>query len=172
MSIEALKLALEALEADEQDMVADKDGHMVFRVDAAITAIRQAIEQAEQAQPVAAGARCEVIENCKKCKHSMGRKTCALAGRDFDGLARSPAPPEWCPLPLYTEAPPPRQPLTDEQISALLPEADGTAEANTVWVKDGDFPYCEYEEVDAWSRPLVIQIARAIEAAHGIKGEA
>jgi hypothetical protein len=46
--IEAMKLALEALEADEQDMVADKDGHMVFRVDVAITALRQAIEQAEQ----------------------------------------------------------------------------------------------------------------------------
>lgn len=63
----------------------------------------------------------------------------------------------------------PSKPLTDEQIDALMPEADGTAEANKVWVKDGDFPYCEYDEVDAWSKPLVIQIARAIEAAHGIK---
>ena len=66
----------------------------------------------------------------------------------------------------------PRKPLKDEEIEKLMPNADGTAEANKVWVKDGDFPYCEYDEVDAWSKPLVIQIARAIEAAHGIKGEA
>jgi hypothetical protein len=26
----------------------------------------------------------------------------------------------------------------------------------------------EFDEVDAWSMPLVLQIARAIEAAHGI----
>ena len=48
---EALKLALEALEALEADpleMVADVDGHMVFLKDKAITAIKEALAQPEQ----------------------------------------------------------------------------------------------------------------------------
>ena len=53
-----------------------------------------------------------------------------------------------------------------------MPKADGTAEANKVWLKVGDVPYCEFDEVDAWSEPLVMQLARAIEAAHGIKEQA
>ena len=69
----------------------------------------------------------------------------------------------------YTPEQPQRQPLTDEQIAALMPKPDGTAEANSVWVKGGDFPYQEYDVVDAWSMPLVTQAIRAVEAAHGIK---
>ncbi|MGX5662196.1 hypothetical protein [Diaphorobacter nitroreducens] len=53
-------------------------------------------------QEAAIGARCKVIENCKSCQHSVGRQSCALADRKFDSLSRSSAPPEWCPLPLYT----------------------------------------------------------------------
>ena len=49
---EALKLALEALEADPLEMVADVDGHMVFLKDKAITAIKEALAQPEQ-EPVA-----------------------------------------------------------------------------------------------------------------------
>ena len=45
---EALKLALEALEADPLEMVADVDGHMVFLKDQAITAIKEALAQPEQ----------------------------------------------------------------------------------------------------------------------------
>ena len=40
---EALKLALEALEADELDMVSDGSGNMVFRKEQAITAIKEAL---------------------------------------------------------------------------------------------------------------------------------
>ena len=40
---EALKLALEALESDPLDMVLNPDGHMGFRKDQAITAIREAL---------------------------------------------------------------------------------------------------------------------------------
>jgi hypothetical protein len=40
---EALKLALEALEADPLEMVADANGHMVFLKDQAITAIKEAL---------------------------------------------------------------------------------------------------------------------------------
>ena len=52
---EALKLALEALEALEADpleMVADVDGHMVFLKDKAIIAIKEAMTQPEQ-EPLA-----------------------------------------------------------------------------------------------------------------------
>ena len=49
---EALKLALEALEADPLEMVADVDGHMVFLKDKAITAVKEALAQPEQ-EPLA-----------------------------------------------------------------------------------------------------------------------
>ena len=45
---EALKLALETLEADPLEMVADANGHMVFLKDKAITAIKEALAQPEQ----------------------------------------------------------------------------------------------------------------------------
>lgn len=69
--------------------------------------------------------------------------------------------------------PPQRQPLTDEQLDALMPKPDGTAEADVqrVEVAPG-FWGKEYDEVEAWSRPLVREFARAIEAAHGIGGAA
>lgn len=54
--------------------------------------------------------------------------------------------------------------LTDDEIDAIIPEADGTAEADKVWVKDGDFPCYEYDEVEAWSKPLLIQIIKDIDA--------
>ena len=44
---EALKLALEALEADELDMVDDGSGNMVFRKEQAITAIKDALAQTQ-----------------------------------------------------------------------------------------------------------------------------
>ena len=50
---EALKMALEALEADPLEMVADVDGHMVFLKDKAITAIKEAL--AQEQEPVAWG---------------------------------------------------------------------------------------------------------------------
>ena len=49
---EALKLALEALEADELDMVDDGSGNMVFRKEQAITAMEKLLAQPEQ-EPVA-----------------------------------------------------------------------------------------------------------------------
>ena len=47
---ETLKMALEALEADPLEMVADVDGHMVFLKDKAITVIKEALAQPEQNQ--------------------------------------------------------------------------------------------------------------------------
>ena len=48
---EALKLALEALEEDELDMVDDGNGNMVFRKEQALTAIKEAL--AQEQEPVA-----------------------------------------------------------------------------------------------------------------------
>jgi len=50
--LQAMKLALEALEADELDMVDDGSGNMVFRKEQAITALEEALAQPEQ-EPVA-----------------------------------------------------------------------------------------------------------------------
>ena len=49
---EALRMALEALEADELDMVDDGSGNMVFRKEQAITAIKEALAQPKQ-EPLA-----------------------------------------------------------------------------------------------------------------------
>ena len=45
MTEEALKLALETLEADPLEMVADANGHMVFLKDKAITTIKEHLEE-------------------------------------------------------------------------------------------------------------------------------
>ena len=60
MTQEALKMALEALEADPLEMVADVDGHMVFLKDKAITAIKEAL-----AQPVF---------DCPRCGHVCSQR--------------------------------------------------------------------------------------------------
>ena len=46
----ALKLALETLEADPLEMVADANGHMVFLKDKAITAIKEALAKEKALQ--------------------------------------------------------------------------------------------------------------------------
>ena len=45
---EALKMTLEALEADPLEMVADANGHMVFLKDKAITAIKEVLAQPQR----------------------------------------------------------------------------------------------------------------------------
>ena len=45
---EALRMALEALEADELDMVDDGSGNMVFRKEQAITAIKKSLAQTQE----------------------------------------------------------------------------------------------------------------------------
>ena len=47
---EALKLALEALEEDELDMVDDGSGNMVFRKEQALTAIKEALAKEKALQ--------------------------------------------------------------------------------------------------------------------------
>ena len=60
---EALKLALEALEADELDMVDDGSGNMVFRKEHAITAIKEALAQTQE--PVAVKHMMRWVDNLK-----------------------------------------------------------------------------------------------------------
>ena len=90
---EALKLALEALEADPLEMVADANGHMVFLKDKAITAIKEAL--AQEQEPVA-------------WMNDMGTHI------DLNVSGRG--------IPLYT-TPPQRKPLTDEDVERIVREA-------------------------------------------------
>ena len=113
---ETLKMALEALEANPLEMVADVDGHMVFLKDKAIIAIKEALAQPEQ-EPVA-------------WMNDMGTHI------DLNVSGRG--------IPLYT-TPPQRKPLTDEDVERIVREAR---------VGEHGIGYT---------------IARAIEAAHGIK---
>jgi len=55
--------------------------------------------------------------------------------------------------------------LTDEERDSLIPDPDGSAEANvrSVEILPGAWGK-EYEEVDAWSEPLVLQMLRDHEA--------
>jgi hypothetical protein len=76
----------------------------------------------------------------------------------------------WRPLAFITSATPPAAQrqwvgLTDEEENALIPDPDGSAEANVrrVEVLPGAWGK-EYEEVDAWSKPLVLQMLRDHEA--------
>jgi len=56
--------------------------------------------------------------------------------------------------------------MGDAEIDRLLPESDGTAEANATRVELAPGVWgSEYEEVDAWSRPLIRQFASALNAA-------
>ena len=119
---EALKLALEALEADELDMVDDGSGNMVFRKEQAITAIEKLLAQPEQ-EPLA-----WISTGTARMIHWTADKP--AYGDDW--------------VPLYT-TPPQRKPLTDEDIERIVREAR---------VKERGIGYT---------------IARAIEAAHGIK---
>jgi hypothetical protein len=122
MSIEAMKLALEALEESKEHIAKQR------RLEA-ITALQQAIEQALEQEPVAWKETDEV--ECPVCK-----------GKGF--------PWPKCGHITYLErTPPPRQPLTDEEICRIGAQVHG-------------FLLCNEGQ---WG----IEMARAIEAAHGIK---
>ena len=97
---EAMKMALETLEADPLEMVADANGHMVFLKDKAITAIKEALAQPEQ-EPVA-----WISTGTARMIHWTADKP--AYGDDW--------------VPLYT-APPQRKPLTDEDIERIVREA-------------------------------------------------
>ena len=82
-------------------------------IDAAMTLGGEDADRATTAPAPQPAVRCELVESCRKCRHSVGRQSCALAGRDFDGAGI----PAWCPLPVYGTAP----------LMANGPEAGTTA---------------------------------------------
>ena len=125
MSIEAMKQALEALEHTLNNSIWRDQ---TFE---AITALRQAIKEAEKQEPVACGYD-ETTGNCTQVN-------CC-----------------------YTH-PPKREPLTDEEIEGEWERITGHSIIDSYRDK-GRTMFLSPSEVFAF--------ARAIEAAHGIKGEA
>lgn len=151
-NIETLKLALEAFEwnynTDLDNIPACEQWAKMLKKN--ITALRQAIEQAQQAEPVAWATRedfyFELNRRVDQMRKEMVIKTVTMRCKEYD-LA----------LPIVNMygghivvgqviTPPPRQPLTDEEINSI---------AQNNHPLDG-----------------IRTFARAIEAAHGIKGEA
>ena len=73
----ALKLALEALECDPLDMALNPDGHMGFRKDQAITAIREALAEPSEALAEESAHESELLMNDENYR----RKTLALVNK-------------------------------------------------------------------------------------------
>ena len=96
---EALRMALEALEADELDMVDDGSGNMVFRKEQAITAIKKSLAQTQEPLAWISTGPASMI-------HWTSDKP--AYGDDW--------------VPLYT-TPPQRKPLTDEDVERIVREA-------------------------------------------------
>ena len=166
MKTEALRLALEALE-DNQHLVADNERHVyVMEYNSIIEKCKDALAQPEQ-EPVAwmddynackcpdNEARCfsdKVFRMMQKHTNSLVKRQEPVAKvcHDLDGHIG------WNPnlkqlpnegTPLYT-TPSQRKPLTDEEIILIVAECAAS-----------------HQHTD-------IHFARAIERAHGIKGEA
>ena len=133
MSIEAMKLALDALET--------LDSGDTYKTHNAATALRQAIEQAQQVEPVAMQMDVIVVNLVRE---GINKHRARELAEHF----------------IKHTSPPPRQPLTDEQIEKLAEQVGmcidkyGLAFDAQNGLEDG---------VDAFG------FARAIEAAHGIK---
>jgi hypothetical protein len=159
MSIEAMKQALDAMQFalhvgfdESSESQIKKGGKAGQQHRAAITALRTAIEQSEKQDPVDLESPLESLVNlCNSsplyCNTDEVIKAEAALERLYKLRATS-SKREWVGL-------------TEEEMLGLIPEADGSAEADAkrvevlpgVWGK-------EYEEVDAWSKPLVLQMFR------------
>ena len=138
---EALKLALEALEADELDMVDDGSGNMVFRKEQAITAIKEALAQPEQ-EPVG-----QLLEDA----FGRGQVMWFNKPKDESMLYTTPQSEKYPQIAINPEivgyVAPQRKPLTDEQRFDLLTKFE---------------PY-----KNKWGAPAIL--IDMVEAAHGIK---
>ena len=167
-TVDAMKLALEALEAFE---IA---GLATFKTIDAITALRVAI--ASYSQAIDAATQLKESSDYVLREQAQVRSTDEQAqpvitvrvwrDENHDQTAEFEG---WHKLPdgehvLYT-TPPPRQPLTDEEIDAAMPSGiyDCLADPWDCNVGDGD--------VMRSIKKDVLRIARAIEAAHGITKE-
>ena len=139
---EALKLALEALEADPLEMVADANGHMVFLKDKAITAIKEHLEEKALQALNDENERLGLYKDAYAEQEPLAWISTGPA-RMIHWTSDKPAyGDDW--VPLYT-TPPQRKPMTDEDVERIVREAR---------VGEHGIGYT---------------IARAIEAAHDIK---
>jgi hypothetical protein len=164
MSIEAMRQALEALKVYGSH-AANCDHLMLLTslppkrkpcscgLVATIQALRQAIEQVEQAPICAHGVSKLKCDFCKRPEQAQPVAWYDPKVMNEDrGISWTPG--QFHTAPLYT-APPQRKPLTDEEIVKM---AEANLHAFSQYI-DGGEAYYEGE----------IDFARAIEAAHGIK---
>jgi len=140
---EALRLALEALGEIEWS---NNSQWQSDRAKVAITAIKEALAQPEQ-EPVAWIYKGEKSFDGNKYSDEYELTASKQVALWKDKNAK----------PLYT-TPPQRKPLSDEEIRDAVRESD--LDWHQGWTLDDDEPN------------RFISLARAIEAAHGIKGEA
>jgi hypothetical protein len=163
MSIEAIKLALDALEWNLPVIEDYGDKEQLNRQHSAITALRQAIEQKQE--PVACIHRLVDVTNPVVKSGYM----CVDCGAVFRAYSESPPQQKQEPVGRFSKftdgvwrevtatsagqflyaSPPQRQPLTDEEIGTIATESQ--------W---GFSPHDD-----------TLRFARAIEDAHGITGE-
>ena len=159
---EALKLALEALEElvdlmnDIQHENYKPDSFTTQPANNAITAIKEALAQQNQTTNYSANysAQPEQEPVAAQCKFDT-EKTWGPCSVEHHHLVQSEHEkwPQYQTRLLYT-TPPQRKPLTDEEIGSCIDEVNLTSQ------------YGHHHF--GWHK----QFARAIEAAHGIKGEA
>ena len=143
--IEAARSAMQALYGYPYD-----DAHWKLSCKPAADNLREALAAAE-AQPVGEPFGYVITNNVPESspyRHVFYRPSEISAAYKDNALYSTP---------VYTAPPaqPAAQPLTDEQISALVLE--------TVYENDERIPYRDY-----WVREIGMPFARAIEAAHGI----
>ena len=156
---EALKLALKALEAAYARLVTKCEQNLVtyngVDVDTltlsqeAITAIKEALAQPEQEPVGDFYITKDMAEHIKKLEVDW---TICASG------SKRPTEKKVVPVFVGNTTPPQRKPLTDEKISDAVREAD--FDWHYGWTLDDEEPN------------RFTKFARAIEAAHGIKGEA
>jgi len=185
----ALKLALEALEECRYRSLADKI------VDPAVTAIKEALAQPTSGE-YALGYAEGFNDACKKPEQEPVKYEFQsthdgkwYAFHDDKHYADTLADGRWPIRALYT-TPPQRKPLTDAQVN----ECGMCGYVGKDKDKTGQCPKCRWDELrpltgKAHQKPLtddqiyemyneprsdaeMLEFARAIEAAHGIKGEA
>jgi hypothetical protein len=166
MSIEAMKQALEALEWSNEylEIMGEKlfpkskkvqPGSTTWHVHKAITALRQAIEQAEQAQPVASGKLKVTLQDTPteielEQYKRMFEAACSALGAIGEALGvdedEGGAEPILAAIEELKASLPPRQPLTDEEMYlAIRPlfRTDALANAALKISKD------EYQAIEA-----------------------
>jgi hypothetical protein len=182
-NIETLKLALEYLQ-DNQHHIADNERHVyVMEYNAFIERLERIIAEAEQAQPVAHSLMCVCgavwdikADGSEEMVHTPdvppASKPVAWRWKecingDFDSwvISASEPPPYAIEKQLLYTAPPQRQPLTQD-IDARWTLNGVALYPRQQPLTDEEIGRIAGDCLDAWS------CARAIEAAHGIKGEA